>query len=190
MPAAASILRAMSSASCPEPAPLARLGSPRYHWVPRMQVITRPPLLFRRRRADDDAFIANLSARAFAEYSKNPEWTTLEMSRRGTTWLAWRADRPIGFAIYEVSGHAELTAIAVEEQARGAGVGAALLAHVERDAASAGIRELRLHTAAANLSALELFLKRGYRVIRRLPRFYRGVYDACQLGKLLHSVAR
>lgn len=157
-----------------------------------MQVSRRPPLLFRRRRAADDAFIARLSVRAFGEYSKNPEWTTLEMAHRGTTWLAWHEDSPVGFAIYERAGSdkAELTAIAVDEQARGAGVGAALLLQVERDVAAAGIRELRLHTASANLSALELFLKRGFRFIRRLPRFYRGVFEACELGKSVRSAGR
>jgi ribosomal protein S18 acetylase RimI-like enzyme len=158
----------------------------------RMQVTTRSPLLFRRRSATDDAFIARLSVRAFGEYAKNPEWTTLDMAHRGTTWLAWNGDRPVGFAIYEGAGaiHAGLSAIAVEEQARGAGVGAALLAHVERELAAAGTRELRLFTALANLSALELFLKRGFRVIRRVPRFYRGVFDACELGKLVRSSGR
>ena len=157
-----------------------------------MQVTTRPLLLFRRRRATDDAFIARLSVRAFGEYNKNPEWTTLEMAHRGTTWLAWRADRPVGFVIYERAGskHADLTAIAVEEQARGSGVGAALLAHVELELAAAGTLELRLFTATANLSALELFLKRGFRTLRRVPRFYRGVFDACELGKRLRSAGR
>ncbi|MES1175820.1 MAG: GNAT family N-acetyltransferase [Myxococcales bacterium] len=157
-----------------------------------MQVTTRPPLLFRRRRPTDDAFIARLSVYAFGEYAKNPEWTTLEMAHRGTTWLAWNEERPVGFAIYEGAGstHADLTAIAVEEGVRGSGVGSALLAHVERELAAAGTRELRLTTAVANVSALELFLKRGYRVIERLPRFYRGVFDACELGKLIRSAGR
>ena len=52
-------------------------------------------------------------------------------------------------------------------------------------AVSAGLQEIRLHTAQSNLSALELFLKRGFRLERRMPRFYRGVYDACVLTKQL-----
>jgi ribosomal protein S18 acetylase RimI-like enzyme len=157
-----------------------------------MQVTTRPPLLFHRRRATDDAFVARLSVPAFGEYTKNPEWTTLEMAHRGTAWLAWNADRPVGFAIYEGAGsvRTDLTAIAVEEHARGSGVGAALLAHVEHELAAAGTRELGLYTASANVSALELFLKRGFRVIRRVPRFYRGVFEACELGKRLRSASR
>lgn len=157
-----------------------------------MQATTRPPLSFRRPRPSDDAFIARLAAQAFGEYSKNPEWTTLDMAHRGIVWLAWRRDQPVGFAIYQHSGGdtAELTAIAVDEPARGAGVGAALLAHVEREATRAGIRGLGLHTAAANLSAMELFVKRGFRITRRLPRFYRGVFEACELSKVLGSARR
>lgn len=157
-----------------------------------MQVTTRPPLMFQRRRAIDDPFIAGLSVRAFGEYNKNPEWTTLEMAHRSTTWLAWNAERPVGFAIFEGAGsvRANLTAIAVEEQARGSGVGSALLAQVERELGSAGTRELNLFTATANVSALELFLKRGFRVLRRVPRFYRGVFEACELGKRVRAPVR
>jgi ribosomal-protein-alanine N-acetyltransferase len=157
-----------------------------------MLVTTRPPLLFRRRRVVDDAFLARLSRQAFGEYSKNPERTTFDMANRGATWVAWSAARPVGFAIYEGAGsvHAGLTAIAVEELARGSGVGGALLAHVERELAEAGTRELTLFTAAANVAALELFQKRGFRLIGRRPRFYRGVFDACELAKKLSGSAR
>jgi ribosomal protein S18 acetylase RimI-like enzyme len=62
-------------------------------------------------------------------------------------------------------------------------VGRALLVHVERSLVRAGVEQIRLHTAESNLSALELFLKCGFRVQRRMPRFYRGVYDACILVK-------
>ena len=157
-----------------------------------MQATTSSPLRFRRQRSGDEAFLARLSAAAFGEYKKNAEWTTLEMARRGVTWLAFRGERPLGFAIYESPepSRAELTAIAVDESARGMGVAAALLARVERELIAAGVHQLRLHTATANLSALELFLKRGFRITRRLPRFYRGVFDACELLKPLSSARR
>jgi len=146
----------------------------------------------RQRRAADDAFIAKLSARAFDEYSLRPVSTTLQMARSGVTWLACRNDEPIGFAVVRPGkpGQAELCAIAVEEHARGLGVGAALLAKVERVLALAGFDDLTIHTAQANLSALELFLKHGFRVERRLPRFYRGMFDACALRKRIAQARR
>ncbi len=153
-----------------------------------MQVSARSPLEFRQRRSDDDSFIARLAGRAFSEYDVDAGQNTLRWARAGNTWLAWRADRPVAFAICRLEGAgAELAAIAVEESARGSGVGSALLAHLEGELGSVGMRELTLHTAHANLSALELFLKRGYRIERRLPRYYRGVFDACALRKALRS---
>ena len=79
----------------------------------------------------------------------------------------------------------DLCAIAVEEEARGLGIGRALLLYIEQTVISAGRREIRCHTAQSNLSALELFLKCGFRLEQRMPRFYRGMYDACALLKLV-----
>jgi ribosomal protein S18 acetylase RimI-like enzyme len=144
-----------------------------------------PSIRVRQRNAADDPFIVRLSALAFAEFSRDPGHSTLHMARAGTTWVAERGDAQIGFAIVRGIGgsQAELCAIAVEEQARGLGVGAALLAHVERALVRAGTTEFTLHTAEANSSALELFTKSGFRTERRLPRFYRGVFDACAMRK-------
>ncbi len=147
-----------------------------------------PPLTrVRARTAADDSFIERLSVLAFAEYARYPGHSTLEMARAGTTWVAERSDSPVGFAVVRGAGgfRAELCAIAVEEHARGLGVGAALLAQIERALARAGTSELTLHTADANASALELFSKRGFRTEQRLPRFYRDVYDAWAMCKRL-----
>jgi ribosomal protein S18 acetylase RimI-like enzyme len=139
----------------------------------------------RARSAADDAFIARLSVQAFAEFSQDPGHSTLRMARAGTTWVAERGGAPVGFAVVRATGEfrAELCAIAVEEHARGLGVGVALLEQIERALARAGTTELTLHTADANAAALELFSKRGFRSEQRLPRFYRGVYDAWAMTK-------
>jgi len=112
--------------------------------------------------------------------------------QRGTTWVAWRGDAPVGFACVHLLNQtsADLCAIAVEEEVRGLGIGRALLAHVELSVVRAGLREIRLHTAQSNLSGLELFLKCGFRLEERMPRFYRGMYDACALTKGVGSVRR
>ena len=152
-----------------------------------MRLQTFAPLRLRHRASEDDAAIEALARAAFAEYSRDAGNSTLRMVHSGTTWVACRADRLLGFAVVrgEGPGVAELCAIAVDEQARGQGVGAALLARVERALAARGLSELTLHTAQANLSAMELFLKSGFRIERRLPRFYRGVFDACAMRKRL-----
>lgn len=135
--------------------------------------------------AADDPFIERLSAQAFAEFSRAPGVSTLQMARAGTTWIAERENSPVGFAVVRGTGgsRAELCAIAVEEAARGLGVARFLLCTIERALARAGTGELTLHTADANSSALELFSKRGFRTEQRLPRFYRGVYDAWAMTK-------
>jgi ribosomal protein S18 acetylase RimI-like enzyme len=145
-----------------------------------------PPLTrVRARKAADDSFIERLSALAFAEFSTDPGHSTLHMARAGRTWVAERGNLAVGFAVVRATGafRAELCAIAVEEHARGLGVAAALLARIERALARAGTNELTLHTAEANASALDLFSKRGFHPERRLPRFYRGMYDAWAMRK-------
>jgi ribosomal protein S18 acetylase RimI-like enzyme len=77
----------------------------------------------------------------------------------------------------------ELVAIAVVERERGRGVGSALLKAAEIRARAGGTPGITLHTAEANVAALELFTKRGFRVRRRLRRYYVGVFDACELVK-------
>ncbi len=157
-----------------------------------MRVATPTSLRVLQRQSADDPFIGRLAARAFAEYDGQPAITIERLVRRGATWVAWRGAAPVGFAIVHPlnQGCVDLCAIAVEEDARGRGIGRALLAHVEETVVGAGMNEIRLHTAASNLSALELFLKCGFRLERRMPRFYRGVYDACALFKRLGTTAR
>ena len=157
-----------------------------------MRVIAQTSLQIRKRRSADDEFIGKTAARAFAEYDGHPMVTMQRLTLHGTTWVACRGDQRTGFAIVHplTRGRVDLCAIAVDEEVRGLGIGRALLAHVERTVIDAGLTEIRLHTAQANLSALELFLKCGFRVEERLPRFYRGVYDACALTKRVAVIRR
>jgi ribosomal protein S18 acetylase RimI-like enzyme len=141
----------------------------------------------RLRQAEDDAFIVRVATQAFAEFSRDPGRGTLRMARAGVTWIAERGELRVGFAVVHRTGRAsaELAAIAVDEQRRARGVGGELLDAVERALLATGVQELTLHTALANLAALELFYKRGYRSQQRLPRFYRGVFEACLMRKQL-----
>ncbi|MEO8978951.1 MAG: GNAT family N-acetyltransferase [Polyangiaceae bacterium] len=152
-----------------------------------------PAVSFHQREAADDSFIARLASQAFDEYAVHPAGSTLRMARSGVTWVACRDETPLGFVVVRPGSagpaHAELCAIAVDEHARGVGVGGALLAKVERVLSLAGVTEITIHTAQANVAALELFLKHGFRVERRLPRFYRGVFDACALRKRIGGSA-
>jgi ribosomal protein S18 acetylase RimI-like enzyme len=139
-----------------------------------------------RKRSSDAAFLRALGQRAFGEYDASAgEHTVLLGERRDAlTLVACAEDRPVGFAIVKLSGAASsLDAIAVDEASRGAGVGKRLLLAAEREARRRGATELGLVTAEANLSALDLFLKAGFRIERRLPRYYRRGQDAVRLRK-------
>jgi ribosomal-protein-alanine N-acetyltransferase len=74
-------------------------------------------------------------------------------------------------------------AVAVARRARARGIGGQLMHVAERHAFAGGVRRLTLFTADANLAALDLFLRRGFRIIARKPGFYARGQDACQLEK-------
>lgn len=143
-------------------------------------------LRFRRFGARDRAFVAALAREAFAEFAREPVGSTLSLVQRHTSLIAERDGTPVGFATLRLGrGEAELLAIAVVPHERGRGVGRALVRLAESTAREASARSLSLHTADANLAALSTFLRSGFRVERRLPRYYRGVFDACELRKTL-----
>jgi len=141
----------------------------------------------RRFAPEDERFVAALAHEAFAPFSRNAEGTTQRMVREpGTTTLvATREHGPVGFVVVEDhGGHlASIQAIAVAPAERARGVGQELLAAAIRLAREAGARQLRLCTAQANVEALALFLKGGFRIVRRMPRFYPRGQDACELTR-------
>ena len=143
----------------------------------------------RRGERADEAFAARLGGIAFADFDPRAREHTLSLARaRGaTTLIACAGAEPLGFTIVEMAGDGVvlLQAIAVEPNARGRGVGSALLRATEQLARKRGSSALRLCTAQANVEALELFLKHGFRIERRLARFYSNGQDACTLVKTL-----
>lgn len=80
---------------------------------------------------------------------------------------------------------ASIDAIAVVAAERGRGVGRSLMLAAERDAHARGVRSLSLVTAHANLAALDLFLRCGFAITRRVALRYARGQDACRLVKSL-----
>lgn len=137
---------------------------------------------------DDAPFVADLSDKSFAEYGARPSRYTLSVIQRATTrtWLAVEAGAPLGMVVLELDGpRAALLAVAVAERARGRGVGGLLMQAAELHARTSGVKALTLFTADSNLAALDLFLRRGFRIVRRKPGFYSRHQDACELAKAL-----
>jgi ribosomal protein S18 acetylase RimI-like enzyme len=158
--------------------------------------------------AGDEDFIAALAHEAFAEYTPYAVPHTLAMVRRCTTLVALRElmaaraegtpgvdgasesePRPrrqrVGFAAIsdEGDGVIMLNAIAVVRSDRGRGIGHYLMLAFERFARVRGGRRLELCTADYNLAALDLFMRHGFRLLRRRVGFYDRGQDACILVK-------
>lgn len=127
--------------------------------------------------------MAALAADAFAEFSRSPGPHTLSMLRTASTLIAERDGHPVGFSVTEFRTDrvAHLVAIAVEYQHRGVGVGSALLAAEQARAVRHGSRALELCTAESNLEAIDLFLRRGFRIQSRVPQYYARGQTACLL---------
>lgn len=135
----------------------------------------------------DDQFIIELSKEAFGEYTANAGTRTLSMARNKTTFVAVRAGIPIGFIVLELLSDrvASLQAIAVIPEERGRGFGRRLLRGFEKLARDRGAQTLELCTADGNLAALDLFMKLGFQIKRRLNHYYGRGQDACLLAKRL-----
>jgi ribosomal protein S18 acetylase RimI-like enzyme len=138
----------------------------------------------RRWSAQDDAFVAELAREAFSEYDAHPARYLLRVTHRPDThtWLALEASTAIGLIVLARRGDEwSVLAVAVKVRARARGVGASLMQTAEEHAAREGARRLSLFTADSNLAALDLFLRRGFRIVGRRPHFYAGGQDACEL---------
>jgi ribosomal protein S18 acetylase RimI-like enzyme len=156
------------------------------HW--RVAAVLDRTISVRRRTADDDPFIERLSAQAFGDFHRNAGSNTLGLTRHpeSVTRVAVRAAERLGFVVLEFGrDSAWIQAIAVERSERGRGVGARLMAEAVRLARETGAPRLRLTTAQANVEALELFLKCGFAIERRLARYYARGQDACILARAL-----
>lgn len=83
------------------------------------------------------------------------------------------------------SNAARLYTIAVAPEARGRGLGAALLRACEKAARKRGATALRLEVNIRNKSALALYRKSGYGIRERINRYYEDGSDALRLEKPL-----
>lgn len=78
---------------------------------------------------------------------------------------------------------ARLYSIASKPEARGKGVGSALIAAVEAAARARQCRSLRLEVRTDNETAMRLYERLGYRQIGRYTRYYQDGADAWRYEK-------
>jgi [ribosomal protein S18]-alanine N-acetyltransferase len=93
----------------------------------------------------------------------------------------------VGFIVVEHDsrGVGHVITIDVRESARRAGVGNQLMDAAEERLGVAGCRAVFLETAVNNVSALSFYKRRGYSVLKTIPRYYQNNLDALMLGKKL-----
>jgi ribosomal-protein-alanine N-acetyltransferase len=88
--------------------------------------------------------------------------------------LGWRAD-----------DEAEILTLAVEKDARGQGIGRALVVALLEQLRSDGARHVSLEVRRSNAAALGLYTSLGFTAARVRARYYRDGEDALVLGVAL-----
>ncbi|HKE48296.1 MAG TPA: GNAT family N-acetyltransferase [Rhodanobacteraceae bacterium] len=150
---------------------------------------SRQPVRIRRaRRADLDDLVA-LENRVFAGDRMSARQYRRHLDNPGArVFAAVRGDALVGAAVVFFHGShriARLYSIAVAPEARGAGIGEALLAAAERDAREQGSTSLRLEVRTDNPAAQGLYERRGYRRFGRREGYYEDGAAALRYEKAL-----
>jgi ribosomal protein S18 acetylase RimI-like enzyme len=120
-----------------------------------------------------------MSRRSYAAALHNPRAILLVSGARGSLLAA------AALFFRSNSSAARLYTIAVAPEARGRGLGAALLDACEKTARKRGATALRLEVNIRNKSALALYRKSGYGIRERINRYYEDGSDALRLEKPL-----
>jgi [ribosomal protein S18]-alanine N-acetyltransferase len=140
--------------------------------------------------ARDAAMIAEMS-RDYIEHGLGWSWTPARVlaavcDRCTNIAVAGECDDISGFGIMyygDETAHLSLLAVRPNQQQRG--LGALLLAWLEKPAQVAGIERIRLEVRADNPNAIGFYRKQGFRESGRIAGYYRGTVDAVRLEKRL-----
>jgi ribosomal protein S18 acetylase RimI-like enzyme len=152
-------------------------------------MLVKEALTFRPCQPLDLIFIARLASEAFGEYTSKAVSNTLDVVGRYNTWVALRGREAVGFVTVanEGAGVAVLHALAVVRGERGKGVGFRLMQVFERFAREHDVTRLELCSPECSLAALDLFYRRGFRLLRRRERFYERGQNGCVLVKEIEA---
>jgi ribosomal-protein-alanine N-acetyltransferase len=136
--------------------------------------------------------IAEMS-REHIEYGLGWSWTpsrVLKAVHDDATNVAVVEERGavLGFGIMRYGEQrAHLVLLCVAPAHRKRGLGALLLAWLEKCAATAGLENIQVEARADNPAAIAFYEDQGYRRIGTVPGYYRGEVDAVRLARQLWS---
>jgi GNAT superfamily N-acetyltransferase len=99
--------------------------------------------------------------------------TVFVVAREDATALGCGALRSLGEPVVEIKR------MYVRPDARGRGIGAAILAELEREAVARGFRVVRLETGPLQPEAIHLYARAGYREIPCFGAYAAGVASKC-----------
>ena len=148
------------------------------------------PAMRRATSADLDALLALEEATFTSDRISRAQWRRHIASASAGVWVGGPSGRVDAAAVvfYRRNAHAaRLYSLAVRATARGAGLGAALLAAAENEARARGCATLRLEVNVDNAAAIALYERRGYQRVARLPGFYENGSDAWRYAKLIRN---
>ena len=154
-----------------------------------------PQPILRAAHPSEASAIASMS-RLQVEYGLNWRWTPTRVRRQiadkdTMVLVATRDGELAGFAIMKFGDlKAHLYLLAVEPRYRRGGIGAAMLAWLEKSCTTAGIQIVRLEVRADNQPALAFYKKLGYRNLGQLAGYYERRESAVVLGKTLAQKIR
>jgi len=140
--------------------------------------------------AGDAGPIARMS-REYIEHGLGWSWTPQRVLKaihdRSTNVAVLHEHGAIlGFGIMSYGDvKAHLVLLGIEPARRQRGLGAALLAWLEKCALTAGLQRIQLEARADNPGAIAFYQDRGYRAIGSVAGYYRGSVDAVRLEKML-----
>ena len=126
---------------------------------------------------------AQLLVAALPEAWSAASLASLLATGRGSLWLAERAGVLRGVLVGERGpDEYHVHVLAVADEARRRGLGAALLGAALAEASVAGLARVHLQLRASNLGALALYRRFGFAALGRRPRYYGGGEDALLLS--------
>ena len=150
---------------------------------------TLTTLELRRARDEDLAEVASLERSCYGDPWPPSAFSSLPANSRVYFTVARErpSDRLAGYVIgWYVMDEGEVANLAVAPDARGQGIGSALLEGLLADAASRGVTRVFLEVRESNQRARRLYSAAGFTEIGRRKRYYRNpVEDALILRRTL-----